>query len=116
MRRAPSTDVSSIYDALIARVIQASPPDVAVLVEGVPESTRAQLAIFCNARAHLREHGRAIAATCSRFSLASAGGLAGAHLFDSVGKVEAEPPKDNRPYMRPVTVARGMRSDLQAGG
>lgn len=54
----------------------------------LPEATRAKLAMFCNARAHLREVGRAIASTCSHDMLVAEGGYAGAVLF---GQITAEP-------------------------
>ncbi len=66
---------------------------------------RAALALFCNARTHLRAQGRAIASACSLASLAKEGGQAGVTLFD-----QAEAAADTwgapvREGKRPVSLA-----------
>ena len=45
---------------------------------------RAALALSCNARAHLRAQGRAIASACSLASLVKEVGQAGLSLFNQV--------------------------------
>ena len=68
-------------DELIGRLYAAEHQGVAAVVADLPPAERANLALFCYHRAHLREIGFAIAATCDRWSLVNAAGRAGDALF-----------------------------------
>ena len=63
-----------------------APADALRLVADLPEAERARLALFCNARSHLRGVGRAIAHTCSRNVLMLEGGTAGQFLFEQAAQ------------------------------
>lgn len=96
--------MQTITEALIARIIRSKPEEVAALVAGLPETARAQVAIFCNARAHLRVHGRAIAATCSLAGLSWAGGPAAVAMLDDATQDESDVPAMSR--KRQISLAR----------
>lgn len=72
--------------ALFATLCSARATDALVLVADLPEAERARLALFCNARNHLRGIGRAIAHTCSRSALTLEGGTAGQFLFEQAAQ------------------------------
>src|SRR5436190_22677649 len=67
---------------LIGRLYRSSHHDINDLVSGLPPIRRASLATFCYGRAHLREIGLAIAATCEFDVLVAAGGRVGNFLFE----------------------------------
>ncbi len=73
----PATDT----EALVAGLYRATPAEARQLAIRLPEAARAQLALFCYARMHLRQIGLAIAAVCSEASLFDEGGVAGRALF-----------------------------------
>jgi len=66
----------------VGRLARATPGDLPDLVEGIPESTRARLAVWLYGRSHTHEIGVRIAATCDGSSLRRAGGLIGNALYD----------------------------------
>jgi hypothetical protein len=68
-------------DELIGRLYASHQNSVAPIVAELPAAERANLALFCYQRAHLREIGLAIAATCDQWSLVNAAGRAGDVLF-----------------------------------
>lgn len=70
-----------VPEALFGLICRSNLAETRELCLSLPEPIRARLAIFCNARAHLREVGRVIASTCSQEILTSEGGYAGAVLF-----------------------------------
>ncbi|HEX2552161.1 MAG TPA: hypothetical protein VHL98_00570 [Microvirga sp.] len=70
---------------------------------------RARLALFCNARRHLRELGLKIAATCDEATLVRAAGSAGSILFlqsRSPHRREEFEPAPSVPSPRKVSLAR----------
>ena len=73
-----------VPEALFGMVCRSTLNEARELCERLPEVTRARLAIFCNARAHLRDVGRAIASACSQDILVAEGGYAGAVLFKQI--------------------------------
>ncbi len=81
-------DQSTISQALFARICRATPEEARNVAMTLPGDIRARLALFCNARAHLRVIGRAIAGTCTLNQLVSEGGQAGIVLH---GQVDAGP-------------------------
>lgn len=52
------------------------------LLDGIPEATRARLALWLYGRSHTHEIGVRVAATCERASLHRAGGPAGYALYE----------------------------------
>jgi len=76
----------------VGRLARATPGDLPDLVEGIPESTRARLAVWLYGRSHTHEIGVRIAATCDGSSLRRAGGLIGNALYDL----------SRRPYTAPT--------------
>ena len=77
-----------IPDALFSLLCRASPNEARDLAAALAGPERARLALFCNARSHLRERGRAVASVCDLQSLVAEGGEAGLVLF---GQVNAGP-------------------------
>ena len=71
-------------ETLIAQICRATPEEARSLSMLLPVSERAALALACNARTHLRDHGRAIASTCTQESLVAEGGQAGLVLFGQI--------------------------------
>jgi hypothetical protein len=86
-------DSSPVTDELIGRLYHSSRHGVHALVSGLSEGQRATLAAFCYGRAHLREIGLAIAATCDLDALVAEGGRAGSVLFEQ----SRELPNDDSP-------------------
>lgn len=81
---------------LVASLIRAAPEELADLLEGVPEVTRAELAVWLYGRSHTHEMGVRIAATCEGASLRRAAGLLGNALHEL----------SRRPYVAPSHGAR----------
>jgi hypothetical protein len=101
-----TTDRAQVQEALFAQVCRSTPEEARTISLLLGVSERAALALFCNARAHLREHGRAIASACTKESLSMEGGLAGLVLF---GQIEAGAETwgtATRPEKRSVSLAR----------
>ena len=84
MRHEPALGRTMAADALFAQICRMTPQEARDLSLLLTASERAALALFCNARTHMREHGRAIAGACSRDSLLKEGGHAGLVLFAQV--------------------------------
>ena len=77
-----------IDQALFDKICRASPEQARTIALTLPGDVRARLALFCNARGHLRAAGRAIAASCALNDLVSEGGHAGLVLH---GQIDAGP-------------------------
>src|SRR6266404_8717463 len=75
-------DGPPVPDELIGRLYRSSQHDINELVSGLSSSRRGSLAAFCYGRAHLRDIGLAIAATCDLEQLVVAGGRAGNFLYE----------------------------------
>jgi hypothetical protein len=75
-------DGCPVPDELIGRLYRSSQHDINDIVSGLSTSRRGSLAAFCYGRAHLRDIGLAIAATCDLETLVVAGGRAGNFLFE----------------------------------
>jgi hypothetical protein len=99
-------DRAQVQEELFGQVCRSTPDEARNISLLLQVSERAALALFCNARAHLREHGRAIASACTKESLSMEGGLAGLVLF---GQIEAGAETWGtamRPEKRGVSLAR----------
>ena len=69
-------------DTLFAQICRATPQEARDLSMLLTMPERAAVALACNARAHLRAQGRAIASVCTLASLVREGGQAGSSLFN----------------------------------
>jgi hypothetical protein len=75
-------DGCPVAEELIGKLYTSDKHGIVDIVSGLSPSRRGQLALFCYGRAHLREVGLAVAATCDFESLVVVGGRAGQVLFD----------------------------------
>jgi hypothetical protein len=82
-----------VPDELIGRLYRSPQHGINELISGLSTSRRASLAAFCYGRAHLRDIGFAIAATCDLETLVVAGGRAGTFLFEQ----SRELPNEEKP-------------------
>ena len=79
-----SDEGADVTERLFGLVCRSTPEEAQSLCATLPEGERARLALFCNARAHVRAVGRAIASTCSKAALVREGGYAGLVLYDQI--------------------------------
>lgn len=80
--------------------------DLAEILSKIPGLQRARLAMFCNARAHLREMGLAIAATCEEADLVEVAGRPGTLLHTQSREQACDLPEHNPRFRRrSVTLA-----------
>ena len=75
---------TAAMETFFAQICRAAPEEARDLSMLLTMPERATLALSCNARAHLRAQGRAIAGACSLASLVKEGGQAGLSLFNQV--------------------------------
>ncbi|MGH1574578.1 hypothetical protein ACRAWG_32940 [Methylobacterium sp. P31] len=80
----------------VGRLIKADPESAAFLLDGIPEATRARLAVWLYGRSHTHEIGVRVAATCEGTSLRRASGLIGNVLYDLSRRPYAAPSHDVR--------------------
>ena len=72
-----------VSDDVFGRLRQASLPDAMEIARSLPNSQRADLAVFCYRRCHLHELGLLIASACERSELAiAAPGAPGMVIYD----------------------------------
>lgn len=76
---------------LLARIIRAEGDAVADLLDGIPEATRARLAVWLYGRSHTHEIGVRIAAICDGATLSRAAGIVGTALYDLSRRPYAAP-------------------------
>lgn len=91
---------------LIGRLYRSSHHDINDLVSGLSPARRASLATFCYGRAHLREIGLAIAATCELEPLVEAAGRAGIFLFEQSRELPVEEKPRSFSRQAKVSLAR----------
>jgi hypothetical protein len=82
-----------VSDELIGQLYRSSHHGIHELISGLSVGRRASLAAFCYGRAHLRNIGLAVAATCDLETLVVAGGRAGNFLFEQ----SRELPNEEKP-------------------
>jgi hypothetical protein len=87
-----ATEDCPVTDELIGRLYRAPTHRISELVSELSDLERGSLAAFCYGRAHLREIGYAIAATCDLETLVSIGGRVGSFLFD----LSRDPPEEEK--------------------
>src|SRR5205807_4946872 len=83
-------DGCPVSDELIGRLYRSSQHGINELVSGLSIDRRGSLAAFCYGRAHLRDIGLAIAATCDLETLVGVGGRAGNFLFEQSREIRNE--------------------------
>ena len=81
-QRLPQEEPCPVPDRLLGDLYRADPNGLHALVQTIPASVRAMLAIYCYPRAHLNAMAMAIAASCEKEDLINFGGDAGAVLFE----------------------------------
>ena len=81
----PASAGAALSDTFLGKIYRATSDEARRLSLALDEADRARLALFCNGKAHLRGHGRAIATACTLESLISEAGQAGRILFDQAG-------------------------------
>lgn len=67
---------------VVGRLIKADPDGAALLLDGIPEATRARLAVWLYGRSHTHAIGVRVAATCEGPTLRRTAGLVGKVLYD----------------------------------
>jgi hypothetical protein len=112
-RRPQLDNDQAVPDELTGRLYQATENTVGDLVAGLSLAQRANLAMFCYRKAHLRRVGLAIAATCDRSALVLAWGQPLGHaLFEQSRNPAAEPA--GRADRSPITLAKSCQWALNA--
>lgn len=91
----PALDCPVPPDTL-GRIAKAEPDALPSLVDGIPEATRARLAVWLYGRSHTHEIGLRVAATCEGASLRRAAGLVGNVLYDLSRRPYAPPSHGTR--------------------
>jgi len=71
-----------IPEHVFSTIHRATPREALSIARLLPDLQRAKLALFCYARAHLRDAGRAIATACADNDLLREGGAAGQALIE----------------------------------
>ena len=71
-----------VAEELIGKLYASDKHGIDQILSGLTQNQRGRLAMFCYGRAHLREVGLAVAATCDFESLVVVGGRVGQFLFD----------------------------------
>ena len=77
LRSAPK---AVLNEGLLADVYRSTPENARVISMTLTPIEQAKLALFCNSKAHLRAHGRAIATACAEAMLFQVGDTAGLML------------------------------------
>jgi hypothetical protein len=75
-------DICPVADQMLGEIYRARANGLNELIATIPQTVRALLAVYCYRRGHLASLGLEIAATCEEDDLSSAGGNAGAMLFE----------------------------------
>ncbi|GJE62607.1 hypothetical protein [Methylobacterium trifolii] len=91
----PTLDCPVPFDEL-GRISRADSESLPALVDGIPESTRARLAVYLYGRSHTHELGIRIAATCEGTTLRRAAGIVGNVLYDLSRRPYAPPSYGSR--------------------
>ena len=73
-----------VPDSMLGNLYRASPESLQELIESIPPTVRAMLAIYCYRRLHFVPLALSIASTCGRADLAAVGGEFGIMVFEQV--------------------------------
>jgi hypothetical protein len=97
-----------VRESLLGELYRASPEGMHTLVETIPANVRAMLALYCYRRSHLSGLALAVASTCERAELVSAGGELGSVIFAQSRKA----PEAVQEKRRKITLSRGSAFSL----
>ena len=102
------TDDCPVPLGLVTRLTRAEPATLIDLLDGIPEATRARLAVWLYGRSHTHEVGVRVAAACEGASLRRTAGIVGNQLYDL----------SRRPYTAPSHGMHGSagRRKISLGG
>jgi hypothetical protein len=109
LARAPSAldDDALVPEELIARLLQASESAILDLSQEFEPTDRANLAMFCYRKAHLRQIGLSIAATCELSTLVQAWGTGLGRALFTQSRDRTAAPEGVSSHRRPkITLAR----------
>lgn len=104
-RTIPNEAHCPVPNELIGRLYRAAAASVGDIVASLAPAQRAELALFCYGRAHLREIGLAVAAGCERDALVAAAGSAAAGEAILAQSRRRAPPAPARSRRSVVTLA-----------
>ena len=110
-------DVCPVRDELLGELYRSNDLFVPGFVYTLAPDIRASLALFCYRRSHLHAIGLAIAASCEKHSLESAGGSVGAFVFACSREAsprEVQPRADRRKITLATGVLRMFADDYDA--
>jgi hypothetical protein len=105
-RYRPNEPTSPVSLDLLSLLIRADDARLSELVLQLPEPQRAELALHCFSRSHMRALGLRIARDCSRHALESVGGTLGLALAEHVTSSEAFDAGPSHHSRKRVTLAR----------
>jgi hypothetical protein len=92
----PQEEQCPVEESLLGELYRASPQGLHTLVETIPATVRAMLAVYCYRRSHLSDLGLAIASTCDRRDLRAVGGELGSVVFAQSRTAPATIPEKRR--------------------
>ena len=102
------SDPCPVPDDVLGALYRSSKEGLPELIATVSPKARAQLAIYCYRRGHLKSIGLAIASTCTEYDLSTWGGGAGAALYARSRETAAAPPVASQYVARQtITLATG---------
>ena len=98
-------DPCPVPDEILGRLYRGHAHTLSDILATLPVNQRVNLAVFCYGRAHLREIGIAVAATCEHEPLVRIAGRVGEVLFD----LSRDKPALSRPVpgRRNITLSKG---------
>jgi hypothetical protein len=73
--RSINETVCPVSDATLSLLYKADEAEVLEIARSLASNVRAELAVYCFGRAHLRDHGRQLASACATEDLSNAGPL-----------------------------------------
>jgi hypothetical protein len=111
----PHEEVCPVPEQTLGRLYSSPNRDLADILGTLPGLQRARLAVFCHARAHLRDMGLAIAATCDEADLVHVAGQLGLVLHTRSRKQVPQPTEHNARFgRRPISLAVLARENVPA--
>jgi hypothetical protein len=95
-----------VPESVLGQLYRASPQGLPALIDSVPASTRAMLAVYCYRRSHLASIGLAIASSCDEEDLSFHGGNLGADLYTKSRNATAVP-ESSRGQRQKISLSQG---------
>jgi len=92
---------------MLGRIYRADADELAILISGIPERTRARFAVYLYGRSHTHELGLKVGAACTKVALRQAEGPLGDAIYDQSRRCYARPTHgETRPaFARKVSLA-----------